>query len=193
MARFKSFGWLVIPIFVWFFYNGLLMHNYGRFRVDTKSNQYFKYLAGSFLAGRLDLSDCPPTTDCHDLVNYNGKIYLYWPPVPALIYMPFVAISGSETPDQLIASLFGALNILLFSLFIYRLSLRYDWRLSYLQIAMIILFWGMGTVHFYMSMLGTVWTSAQIMAQTFLLLTLLIFIKGCTRYCNLFWSGFFLH
>ena len=92
------------------------MHNYGEFRGNSSDFQYFKYLAHSFTEGRLDLEECPYPTNCHDLVLFNDKIYLYWPPVPALAYIPLVAIYDFQTPDQAISHILGAVNVLLFFL-----------------------------------------------------------------------------
>jgi hypothetical protein len=178
-------------LLIWFFYNGLFMHNYGKYRDKSEYYQYFKYLAYSFGEGRLDLEECPFSTKCHDLVLYNDKIYLYWPPAPALVYMPLVAFYGLKTPDQAVSHILGAVNILLFSLLIAKFSSLFRLNIRFWQIALFTIFYGLGTVHFYISMRGIVWEFAQILGQTFLLASTLIFVSNPSRFKNLFWSGLF--
>ena len=167
------------------------MHNYGEYRDESEHYQYFKYLAYSFGEGRLYLEKCPFTTKCHDLVLYNNKIYLYWPPAPALFYMPLVAFYGLKTPDQAISHFLGVVNIFLFSLLIARFSNLFHLNIRFWQIVLFTLFFGVGTVHFYISMRGIVWEFGQILGQTFLLTSVLIFFSNPTRFKNLFWSGLF--
>mgnify|MGYP006952652528 CR=1 FL=1 len=68
-----------VSLLIWIIYNNASENNS---RPTTNTQNYFKNLSKSFLEGRLDI-DCPPNSGCHDLVNYNNKYYLYWPPVPA--------------------------------------------------------------------------------------------------------------
>ena len=55
---------------------------------------YFNYLADSFLHGQLHLRLLPPTL--HDLSFFHGRYYLYWPPMPAVVLTPFVAVFGGH-------------------------------------------------------------------------------------------------
>ncbi len=185
----KTARWLALPLLIWFFYNGLLMHNYGRFRQATQPQNYLRNLADSFLQGRLDI-DCPEQSGCYDLLKYKEKVYLYWPPAPALLYVPIVAVLGVETPDQLITGLIGAFNVFLFSWFLWLFVRRFDLPLGFGSIAVLTLFWGMGTVHFYMSMLGSIWCMAQVCAQTYLLLAL-IFALRPPSIANIIWTSVF--
>lgn len=178
---------LLTVLFVWFFYSGIFF--VGKPNKRSVNFNYFKFLSYSVLNGRFDI-DCPPGTGCHDLVEYKGRYYLYWPWAPVLVYMPIVAISGTDIYDILITSIFGALNVFFITLFIRRFSENFDLKIKETEIILLGLFWGLGTVHFYMSMAGSVWFIAQIMAQTFLLLSIIIIlyfpsIKG------FFFSGLF--
>lgn len=134
---------------------------------------YFRDLADAFLHGRLNLLN-PPAT--YDLVNFNQKLYLYWPPAPALVYMPLVYLFGLNLPDVLISSLFGMANVWLVMKICASLINKFSLNVSASGIAWIGIFWGLGTVHFYMSKDGSVWFVSQIMALTFLLSSILIFL-----------------
>lgn len=59
---------------------------------ETSDLPYFNYLADAFLHGQLNFRMTPPST--HDLVIFNSKLYAYWPPFPALLLMPFIALFG---------------------------------------------------------------------------------------------------
>lgn len=189
MQRFRLLRFLLLPILIGFFYNGLLMHNYGKLRTRTIATNYWSYQADAFLNGRLDIKECPPYSDCHDLVFFEGKKYLYWSPVPALVYLPLVAKFGTQTPDELIASIIGTLNIFVFSVFLYFFSRYFQLKMSFWENQFWTLFWGMGTVHFYMSMNGTVWYIAQLLAQTFLLISFTFLLKNIKSKRWLFVSG----
>src|ERR1041384_8757675 len=70
---------------------------------------YYNYLADALLHGQLYLRLNPPTT--HDLSPFQGHLYLYWPPVPAILLMPFVAIFGVQFSDILFTLGVAALNV----------------------------------------------------------------------------------
>ncbi len=186
----KKGRYLVLPIVIWFFYIGLAMHNYGYMRTGPEPQNYFRNLAHSILQGRLDI-DCPKKSGCYDILIYKEKKYLYWPPAPALtFYLPIVAAMGEETPDKLISSLIGAFNVLFFSIVILLFTRRFSIPISFAGIALLTLFWGMGTVHFYMSMKGSIWCMAQVCAQTFLLLSFIFALMRPSAW-RVFCSGIF--
>ncbi len=188
--KLKKGKYFLLPIVIWFFYIGLAMHNYGKMRIGPEPQNYFRNLAHSFLEGRLDI-DCPKKSACYDILIYKEKNYLYWPPAPAVIfYLPIVAVMGEETPDKLISSLIGAFNVLFFSILILLFARRFSIPINFPGIALLTLFWGMGTVHFYMSMMGSVWLIAQICAQTFLLLSFVFALMRPSAW-QVFCSGLF--
>jgi len=189
LKNLRFFRFILLPILVWFFYNGLLIHNYGKLRTRPVATNYWSYLANAFLDGQTDIETCPPYSNCHDLIFHNEKKYLYWPPAPTLVYMPIVAALGASTPDLLIASIFGAINVWLFSLFLFSFSKRYKLNFTFWDNQIWTLFWAFGTVHFYMSMSGTVWYVAQIFAQTFLLSGFIILLKASKKNWGLLLSG----
>jgi len=165
---------IILSAVVWCFYSGLFV--YGNLQTGSKANNYFKNLAVSFKHGRLDI-DRSKLETIQDLVIYNGKYYLCWPPVPAIVYMAFTTDS-KDTPDNLIAASFGTLNAILITVFLFLFSKRYMLKFRQAEILFLAVFWTFGTVHFYMSMIGSVWFIAQIMAQTFLLVSILFMLSG---------------
>jgi hypothetical protein len=161
-----------VCLLAWLAYSGLLTE--GRLRTGSRSDNYFSSLSVSMAHGRLDI-DAKKGQCAHDLAEYNGKCFLYWPPVPAIVYMAFTAAAGGTgTPDRLINAAFGAVNAGLFAFLVFLLLRRHGCPHGKLLIFMVGVFWAFGTVHFYMSMVGSVWFVSQIMGQTFLLVSLLV-------------------
>jgi hypothetical protein len=187
MEKIKKNVVYLLPVFIWLFYSGIFFT--GKINVRSNEFNYFKFLSQSILDGRFDI-DCPPGTGCADMVEYDGKYYLYWPWVPAIVYLPFVAIFGTNTPDVLISGIFGAINVFLLIVFLKLFSKKFNVKLKESDVILLCLFWGLGTVHFYMSMVGSVWFISQIMAQTFLLLSVIFMLKYQTI-AGFFLSGFF--
>lgn len=90
-------------------------------------------LAQSFLDGRLDVD---PPEEPLDLIEYNGRYYVPFPPAPALLLTPLVAVFGLDFNPLWITPLLGMLTAgVLFRL--YR-RITQDDEISYtLSIAMI--------------------------------------------------------
>jgi hypothetical protein len=184
---YHKFVFFLIPLLIWLVYTGVLID--GRFRVFPNFCNYFKDLSLSFLAGRLDV-DLPQGSTAHDLIYFKGKYYLYWPPVPAVVYIPFTLLFGRKTPDSLINTTLGALNVFLLMILLSLFSRKYRLQLSNTAIVFLAIFWGLGTVHFYMSMAGSVWYVGQVMAQSFLMLSVICMLAADSALI-LFLSGLF--
>ncbi|HEX7555705.1 MAG TPA: hypothetical protein VF338_03700 [Leptolinea sp.] len=58
----------------------------------TGTRGQFVLLASSFLHGKIYLTTLPP--NLHDLTFYNGQWYVPYPPFPALILVPLIALWG---------------------------------------------------------------------------------------------------
>ena len=61
-----------------------------------------------FLHGQFNLRVIPPST--HDLIFFQGNYFLYWPPFPAIVLMPLVAVFGVNFSDILFNILVAGLN-----------------------------------------------------------------------------------
>ena len=75
----------------------------------TSQFAYYNYLADALLHGQIDLRVLPPTTA--DLSLFHGRYYLYWPPLPAILLMPFVALFGVHFSDVAFTIALGAANV----------------------------------------------------------------------------------
>lgn len=125
---------------------------------------YFVYLADAFLRGQLALASIPP--QLYDLVQFQGKVYLYWPPFPAVVLMPVVALWGLGASDTLINLLIGSANVGLVSLMLSELTRQHIAVLSRVQRAWMTVFFAFGTVYFTLVPFGNVWFGSQVVGLT---------------------------
>jgi hypothetical protein len=107
--------------------------------------------------------------DVYPLSELTGETYgalLPFPPLPALILLPFVAIWGLATDIRAVSVVLGAINV----------GLAW-WALGGLAVSRRIrlattVFFGFGTVAWYAAQLGTTWFFAHVCALAFVLLAI---------------------
>ena len=124
---------------------------------------HFVYLAEAFLHGRLDLIHVPAPP--YDLTPFEGRWYVSFPPLPALLMLPPVALRGLAVSDVAFSVVLGALNISLFYTVLIRLGIR-DLRLGIWLCVLL----GSGTPLWYCAALGSAWYTAHVVAVTCLCL-----------------------
>jgi len=123
---------------------------------------YFVPLAEAFLHGRLYLVE--NITWLNELIPMDGKFFVIYPPMPAILLLPQVAISGIEANQTLASVFWGSINVSLVYFLIRRLSTNIR-----LPIWIAVLF-GFGTIHWYLASIGKAWFFAHITAFFFLTL-----------------------
>jgi len=131
---------------------------------------HFIYLAESFLHGHLDLVHVPAPP--YDLTPFEGGWYVSFPPLPALLMLPPVALHGLAVSDVAFSVVVGALNVPLFYVVLMRFTIRHSQfsiRNSQLGIWLCVLL-GLGTPLWYCAALGSVWYTAHVTAVTCLCL-----------------------
>ena len=134
---------------------------HGRFLID------YPVTTGPFTNGYFQ--DVMPVASQPDSPSYG---LLPFPPLPAVLLMPFVAIFGLATDSQLVGVVLGAINV--------GLAWRMTSRLTDNRSAPFLatLFFAFGTVHWYASMLSTTWFLAHVVALTFVLLGITLALDG---------------
>jgi tetratricopeptide (TPR) repeat protein len=114
----------------------------------------------------------PPAPVTQDWAALNGKLYGYWGPMPALLLLPYVAVAGVHASDILVSCLVGMATV-----FVTFLGLRQAHHRGVLPtttalcVALSLLL-GLGTVHFYLTVLGRVWFFSQIVTTFFISLAI---------------------
>lgn len=126
---------------------------------------YFIRLAGSFLHGKYYLTTNEPWLNELIPIGLN-KFAVVYPPAPAIVAIPFVAVFGSNFDQQILSSLMGALGALIWGLIAYQKSKN---RLVSIWIFLLSAF---GNIVWYMASNGSVWYLGQVSAYLFLTLTI---------------------
>jgi hypothetical protein len=135
----------------------------------TEHTQYnhYAHLADAWLHGRWDLRNGPPGYAMNnDFVSYDGKTYISFPPLPAMLMLPFVKLSGG--PEEFrdgqfviwLAGLAPAFVLLVLE------KLRRTGkspRTERENLALSLLF-AFGTVYFFTAVEGYVWYAAMVVA-----------------------------
>jgi 4-amino-4-deoxy-L-arabinose transferase-like glycosyltransferase len=67
------------------------------------------YLADAFLHGKLSLSG--GGIALQEVVPYNGNYYVVYPPMPAILLMPFVALFGTGFDESILSILLASLAV----------------------------------------------------------------------------------
>jgi hypothetical protein len=132
---------------------------------------HFVWQADAFLHGRLDVQRPP---NLNDWVFENGKWYVSFPPFPAVLMMPFVALGGLAFNDVAFTIVFAAANVALFYVLLRRTNqTRPEWE--HAAFALIL---GFGTLAWSCGIRGEVWFTAETVGVTLTLLYLLASLEA---------------
>ena len=136
----------------------------GRRLFHQSDAPHFVYQAKAWLEGQLHLPVDPPNQE--DWAKVGDRFYVSFPPFPAVVMLPFVALWGYQFIDTFFTCVFGALNVLLVFLLLRRFARAGDLPRTEREDLFLALYFGFGTVHFYMAIRGEVWFTAQTMGVT---------------------------
>jgi hypothetical protein len=122
---------------------------------------YFTRLADAFIHGRYWLTENPPWLS--ELIPAGPeKYFVVYPPMPAIIAMPFVFLFGKNFPQQLMAHILGA-GIAVLTVAI-SWKIKKDKKLAIWSALLV----GFGTIIWFLSSVGSSWYLGQISACFFL-------------------------
>jgi hypothetical protein len=147
----------------------------GRLTEHTQFNHY-AHLANAWLHGRQDLKNGPPPYAMgNDFAQFDGKTYISFPPFPAVLMLPFVALAGSPEQfrdGQFVCWLAGVGPAVLFLVLEKLRRTRRSKRTEAENGALSLLF-SFGTVYFFTAVQGTVWFTAHVVGVALVALYLL--------------------
>jgi chromate transport protein ChrA len=135
-----------------------------RMSVHTPYN-HFAHLADAWLHGRHDLrGGAPGYAGNNDFAVFEGKTFISFPPFPAMVMLPIVAIAGSPEnfrDAQFVVWLAGIGPAVLFLILekLRRTGRSERSEKENLQLALLFAF---GTVYFFTAVQGTVWFAAHV-------------------------------
>jgi hypothetical protein len=147
---------LLLAAFMWSFKSPVVSY-------DRNAPNLYVLQAEAFLKGRLDI-----TLHSHDLAVFNGRAFVPFPPAPALILTPIVALFGiARAHPVLFALLLTASNVVVLRRILSRLGVD-----ASLHVWLLAAFF-LGT-SYWMAVEASwgVWLFAHIVAVTFLLLAI---------------------
>jgi hypothetical protein len=128
---------------------------------------HFVYQADAFLHGQLALT-VPQPPNLNDWVLLGRRWYVSFPPFPAILMTPFVAVFGLSFNDVAFTLFFSAANVAL----LYRLLRRVQEERAEWEHAALALVYGFGTLAWSCGIRGEVWFTAETIGVTLTLLFL---------------------
>ncbi|MET0343763.1 MAG: hypothetical protein ABW252_22305 [Polyangiales bacterium] len=157
-----------VPLLLYLVFAAVYLILLGSRALGPTPDNHFVHLARSFLAGQLGvLGNQPPGTN--DWALHDGTWYVSFPPFPAVVILPVVALFGLATRDAVFWALLAALAPTFLYVLLRRLREAGDTeRTARDDLALTALF-GFGTVFFYVAVQGTVWFAAHVVASVLLI------------------------
>jgi len=129
---------------------------------------YFPALAAAFLDGRLHLAN---PRDVHDLTEHNGRWYVPFPPLPALLMLPWVAFAGAKATNPVWFSIvFSAVSVAAVDRLLHELARRGWIALRGGGRLWLTALFAVGCVNWYVSLHGAVWQMGQVCTLVFIAL-----------------------
>lgn len=139
-------------------------------------NGHYVYLAESLLHGQLALVDSRPPGN-NDWAQYKGRWYVSFPPFPALVIAPAVAIWGTAVWDRLFWAILAGLGPALLFIWLRHLRELGQTERSTRESLLLTALFAFGSPYYYVSVQGTVWFAAHVVAT----ILLGIYLLAATR------------
>lgn len=129
------------------------------------------FLTDAILHGSLDVGASGIPDFYQDTIIVGDNEYIPFPPAPAVLLLPFVAIWGTDLSQVYFSMALGAMNVVLFWYLLGLLNLSRTTKL------LMVPFFAFGTVLFYSATTGTVWYYAHLSAVFFLFLAIIFLLR----------------
>lgn len=149
--------------------------------IDAK---HHVYLAEAMLHGNFDVAAAGMPAIYNDAVSVGASRYIPFPPGPAILLLPFVAIWGTAFSESQFAAALGAVNVVVFWQVLVALGISRRTQ------ALVVPFFAFGTVHFYCATQGGVWQYSHVAAVFFMLVAVLLLLRNAPLALTAFVFGF---
>src|SRR4051794_22059197 len=138
--------------------------------LKLRDGRELRGIYGSRTGGPVDrfypLRGAPETVSAEQIAARSSIRYVSFPPFPAVLMAPFVAIWGLAFNDVLFNGLWAGLNPMLLFLLLRHLRNRGLSRRTQIDDLWLTAMFGVGSVYYFCSVVGQVWFTAQIVAVT---------------------------
>jgi hypothetical protein len=121
---------------------------------------HFVYLADAFLHGHLGVTG--GGTGLAEIVPYQGNYYVVYPPMPAVLLLPFVAVWGTSFDQGILSILLAAVAVAAMWLLMRKSGSNHDKALWLAGL------FGFGTCFWYIASIGSAWYIEHVVAVLFL-------------------------
>lgn len=164
---------IILCIFFGTYFLYFAMATHGTFR-PIWALDYYNQLAASIIHGRFDIIN-PANT--YDLSYYQGKWYLPWGILPALLLIPIQGVLHRFIPTIYLSLFSASLNVVIIWFLLERLHREFFPSLTLRNRIVVIIFFAFGTAHFYVGTLGSVWHVNQMVSSAINTLSIYIILK----------------
>lgn len=168
----KTRGPIIVYVACLIIYGAVM---WDRLAEHSRDNHYV-YLAEAMLDGRFHIEGKPPHRN--DWARYEGEWYVSFPPLPAFLMMPGVAIWGLDFNDRLFTLFFAAAAPALLFLLLQAIAAGGRLSRSRRELWMLAVLYAIGTVYFFCAVQGSVWFTAHIVGSVMLLLFMNLSLGG---------------
>jgi hypothetical protein len=140
-------------------------------------NAHFVSLAHSYLNGQLSVVG-EQAPGYNDWAFFEGRWYVVFPPLPAIVILPAVAIWHEAVWDRLFWALFAGLGPALLYVMLRHLRERAGSGRSAAEDLALTALFAFGSAYFYTSVQGTVWFAAHVVAAPLTALFILFSVQA---------------
>ena len=127
---------------------------------------HFVYLADAFLHGRLGVTG--GGTSLAEIVPFNGNYYVVYPPMPAVLLLPLVAVFGTSVDQSLMSVFLACLCVAATWLMLKKTGVNGNKALWLTAL------FGFGTCFWFTASVGSAWYIEHIVAVLFLTLAIIL-------------------
>jgi hypothetical protein len=106
------------------------------------------------------------TIDNEQIASRSDIRYVSFPPFPAVVMLPFVAVTHLKFNDVLFTAIWAAINPVLLFLLLRRLKTRGYSKRSVGDDLWLTVMFGVGSVYYFSSVIGQVWFTAHVIGVT---------------------------
>lgn len=141
--------------------------------LSQSSTPYYVYLASGWLHHSWWLTSLPPASTAYtDLTFWHGHIYVAFPPLPAVLLLPFVSLWGGHLWDVPLSIICGAVDSMLMVMVLQSLRTFWDVQISTPTIMALTLLLSIGSPLIWIAPSGSVWYFAGVVGVGAVLLGL---------------------